>query len=545
MSTRPEPSSQRQALADERGAIMVLGIFMCATVVGAMWYVAGIGDALIFRERIQETVDAGAFSGAALHARGMNLIVLINLVMACILGIRVALKTAQLTLIILAAIFAALSFFFPALAGLASLCADGAGELQSIISELKNPIDQALKALSKAEVGIARAVPAAACVGGTMVANRFGPPVSSSVFVGISVDTVTKGLPLQEGTADRLCYEAGRSVGALTGYLLGKIGIDGLKGGKGADYFGSIMGKIAQKGGAFFCEMGSGGGAPNFDDIFEDNANEKCKADRAKLQKEFDDANGAWLSKCAALGATCRDRDEWGLEVSEQTGTEKLKPEQQTELNTLHTTRDAKKADLDAFNGDKCKNDAMKTMRDGAKKMNSSSSSSGNGNDMTPKMVIPDWQNGNNNTQVMSWGNGDTAYMRYGTKGAAVGQQKANKADLSLPLVTAGLGMSQAEYFYDCEGAWKSGKCNGGTDVKDNEEAMWHFRWRARLRRYNRPYTDLGTPIEIPMIAAKDEWALRGAKSGVFTLTSPQNIQLKAQLLRFKNLGDARDVVLH
>src|SRR5688500_18521132 len=66
-------------LKDERGAILVLGIFMCACMVGALWYLAGIGSAIIYRERMQEGVDAVAFSGAVLHARGMNLIVLLNL----------------------------------------------------------------------------------------------------------------------------------------------------------------------------------------------------------------------------------------------------------------------------------------------------------------------------------------------------------------------------------------------------------------------------------------------------------------------------------
>ena len=64
--------------SDERGAIMVLGIFMCTCLVGILWYLAGIGDAIIYRERMQEASDAVAFSAAVIHARGMNLIVLIN-----------------------------------------------------------------------------------------------------------------------------------------------------------------------------------------------------------------------------------------------------------------------------------------------------------------------------------------------------------------------------------------------------------------------------------------------------------------------------------
>lgn len=541
MTSRPEP---RAVAGDERGAIMVVGIFMCATVVGAMWYVAGIGDTLVFRERIQEAADAGAFSGAALHARGMNLIVLLNLVMACILGIRVALKAVQLTLVILGAIFAALGFFFPALEALAGPCLSAAGEMQSLISELKNPIDQALKALSKAEIGIARVVPAAACVGGKFVIDRYGPPITTS-FVGISVDTVEKGLPLQEGTADRLCYEAGKSVGSLMGWLLDKVGIPGLKGGLAGKKFGKVMGSIAASGGAYFCEMGSGGKAPNFDDLLSEGAEEKCDKEREKRQNEFRDANNAWLAKCQELKVGCFEQDEWGNDTSFMTGTESLKPDQRTQLTELHTERDAKKDELDSFNWGKCKNDEMSTMRKKVNQGMGPPSSSGSGNDMTPKMVIPQWQNGIKTTQVMSWLDADTGYMRFGTKGVKVAEQKRNKEDVSIP-IGAGFGFAQAEYFFDCQGAWKGNDCNGDGERKDNEGAMWHFKWRARLRRYNSPYDDLSRLIEVPtMLPAHTAFLAKGAQAKLFSWSSAGNLALKSELYRFANPADQKAVVIH
>src|SRR6187401_728579 len=103
-------------LGGEQGAILVLGVFMCACMAGALWYLIGIGDAIVYRERLQEGADAVAFSAATLDARGMNLIVLLNLLMACVLGVRVAMKAAQLTLVVLGGICA----IFPPLAGLAT-----------------------------------------------------------------------------------------------------------------------------------------------------------------------------------------------------------------------------------------------------------------------------------------------------------------------------------------------------------------------------------------------------------------------------------------
>src|SRR5688572_6404862 len=98
----PEATNLKRARAalqkldqDERGAVLVLGVFMAACIAGMLWYLAGIGDAIIYRQRMQEASDAAAFSAAVLHARGMNLIVLLNLIMACVLGVRVTLRAIQ------------------------------------------------------------------------------------------------------------------------------------------------------------------------------------------------------------------------------------------------------------------------------------------------------------------------------------------------------------------------------------------------------------------------------------------------------------------
>ena len=149
------PSSNRDAseagiAADDRGAIMVLGIFMCVFLVGSLWYIAGIGDALVYHERMQEGADAVAFSAATIEARGMNIIVLINMLMACILAIRVAINVVKYGLIIAAGIFGALSLIpfagavFGAAAGFA---AEGAEAAQNVDNSTRTAIDDALIAL--------------------------------------------------------------------------------------------------------------------------------------------------------------------------------------------------------------------------------------------------------------------------------------------------------------------------------------------------------------------------------------------------------------
>ncbi|HEY0465795.1 MAG TPA: hypothetical protein VGC79_16390, partial [Polyangiaceae bacterium] len=70
---------------DTRGAILVVGIVFGVLLVGALWHVAGIGDAIAWRERAQDAADAGAFENAVWNARGMNVLVAINIVMSLVL----------------------------------------------------------------------------------------------------------------------------------------------------------------------------------------------------------------------------------------------------------------------------------------------------------------------------------------------------------------------------------------------------------------------------------------------------------------------------
>lgn len=74
-------SERRTLLDDNRGAVMMTGLFMSCFLCGALWFIIGIGDAINFRDSMQEAADHGAFTAAAFNAKGMNFIALCNLVM--------------------------------------------------------------------------------------------------------------------------------------------------------------------------------------------------------------------------------------------------------------------------------------------------------------------------------------------------------------------------------------------------------------------------------------------------------------------------------
>ncbi len=76
-----------RVVSDKRGAIMVLGIFMACVMIGWMWMMIGLGDAMIWRDRTQEAADAMAYTSAAVQARGMNFIAFLNMIMLVITAI--------------------------------------------------------------------------------------------------------------------------------------------------------------------------------------------------------------------------------------------------------------------------------------------------------------------------------------------------------------------------------------------------------------------------------------------------------------------------
>src|SRR5690606_31062614 len=81
--------------ACRRGAIMVCGTFMACFLVGAIWYAFGVGSSILYRERVQDAADAVVFAGAVYHARGMNIIVTLNILMAALLGLVVVARLAR------------------------------------------------------------------------------------------------------------------------------------------------------------------------------------------------------------------------------------------------------------------------------------------------------------------------------------------------------------------------------------------------------------------------------------------------------------------
>ena len=74
------PTERRDLAGDQRGAVLVVGLFAAVFLVGLLYLVFGLGETVRHHERMGDAVDAGAYAVGVMHARAMNLAALANMV---------------------------------------------------------------------------------------------------------------------------------------------------------------------------------------------------------------------------------------------------------------------------------------------------------------------------------------------------------------------------------------------------------------------------------------------------------------------------------
>ena len=73
-------AAPRSLARNQDGAVLVIGVFAAAFLVGTVYFVLGAGDAIEHRAVMQDAADTGSYTMAVLHARAMNMIALLNMV---------------------------------------------------------------------------------------------------------------------------------------------------------------------------------------------------------------------------------------------------------------------------------------------------------------------------------------------------------------------------------------------------------------------------------------------------------------------------------
>jgi hypothetical protein len=208
----------------DAGAVLVVGVFMAVFLVGMLFYVVGIADAAFERERLQDASDAMALSAAALHARGMNLIVLTNQLMAALLGVLVALRLVEM-LATLASLLLAVAAFFGAEIALSALPAleNVRAAARQAQAALDGPVHASLRALHLA-AGVVRDVVPAIAEAEVLAAEvpRHRPPADAGFVV---LPRLT--LPLTSDRFSVLCARAGEDVGRVAALPFSSLPLPG------------------------------------------------------------------------------------------------------------------------------------------------------------------------------------------------------------------------------------------------------------------------------------------------------------------------------
>lgn len=190
---------------------MVMGVFIATLLVGMIYYVWGIGDTIMFRERMQDASDTAAFSAAVMHARGMNMIALINMIMG-------ALAVVAATMSVIAAMIgyaAAAAGFVCAFCGpwCASCCSACPYAIRhglewrdadSAADNVNDAVDHAMSLLNGYAVGIRYGVPIAAQAKVMAYGTDYYAPVTD---FGVMLPPFRIELPVEDDDSNWPCDE--------------------------------------------------------------------------------------------------------------------------------------------------------------------------------------------------------------------------------------------------------------------------------------------------------------------------------------------------
>jgi len=476
---------------DRKGAVLLTAVFMSAFLVGALWYVIGIGDAAIYRQYMQDGADAVAFGSAVYHARGMNIIALINLVMAAVLMVLVAFKIGQVLLGI-ANIASCLIGAF--LNPICNMTTAAQAPYANFVMKVEKIVDKILRILNKTSTAVAIGMPWVAEGKAVLVSQQYKPTVDGGFMLSISLvpgpverslgglvakkpppsstpggetaatgSTDTKksngemrwGLPVQEDEYANLCKRAAKNVTHLVFLPFKAIPVVGGLAAAVEKFAASAVSSVVGFFSSYFCgDMKDMAGAAKG---FADKMKEKVLGSAKDKVKDLCDGRKKKNAK------ENFDRKKDGLPPI-------------------------------PFDYDKCIEATEKSF--GAIE-NPGGSSPGEGK--TSKMVYEPATIGDDYFAVWAFGFGDLKDQTGANKGVDIAGW--NKAKVQDPSIFSRIALAKAEFYYEPkpEDPKKWGKdwddrVPGGEKPDGGlaEDAMWNMRWRARLRRLRLPIPQAG-----------------------------------------------------
>lgn len=207
---------------DERGAVIPLALFLTLILVGLLYYVLGIGDAVLYRRTMQDGADAGAFAASVVAAKGMNLHALLNVVMAVTAGILLVIRSVEVLLEIVLGILhglAASVVLSPKALPLIAALTPAESTVESIGDAVEQFVRVAHGALDVAHHAVQHGYPVlseARAVDAMAFQDAHAPPVKAGFVVpvlGAQLPDGGRGLPVEEDAAGVLCDRAASGLG--------------------------------------------------------------------------------------------------------------------------------------------------------------------------------------------------------------------------------------------------------------------------------------------------------------------------------------------
>jgi hypothetical protein len=232
--------------SDNRGAVMVMAVFVAILLVGLLYHVAGVGGAAIERQLMQDGADAAAFSAATVNARGMNILAMLNLIMVALLTILIALKMVQAILVVLLVVVSTMCAIPPfAGCGLIPPLEIAQVEVKEAADAYQEVAKALIKGLTEAAEAINTAVPLIALAEGYNISTS---SPYSRVSAGGVVWPIFDGLPTMKGSYSELCARAGRNITVPIELIL-PPGIGDFVG----DTLGELISQLTESFSSYFC----------------------------------------------------------------------------------------------------------------------------------------------------------------------------------------------------------------------------------------------------------------------------------------------------
>jgi hypothetical protein len=479
----------------------VPAIVMGALLTGALFYVAAVGDAIIFRTQLQDAADTTAFTSAVWHAKGMNIVAVINILMSLLLCIIVLFHVLEVICLVIALI-----------PGVGSIAMGVFRTLVNLEEKVSKGVGEGLHVLKITQQGVTVVVPYIAAFD----AKRT-PTAADSVWPGSmallpvpldhmlgqgktrSPDKGPAALPVQDADFGTLCARATNVIPDQIAELIEKFG----------DSHGGLVGWALKKG------LNATWGA------LKGPINTLAEAGDGLLCQPVNHIIAALAEKVAGTV----DKEVAGKACGGEADTDSADKQKQAEAeNAIPNADGTKKPPLKKPTQAEQKDAKKKrdTQVDGCAASVVSSLSKSTDIAVFPAAVWSPASNGN--VFMHTWSRVSGSPRMFNTDTQLIAIADARRAPSVTP---SNVAVAEAEYYVDCTDKWSA--CQ--------DDALWAPNWTARMRRFRWPTEEIakigketvlnaGTVLQEVVFEQGQEFLadLIGSKTGAFAGEAISNL---------------------